>query len=312
MKGAITIEGVRAKVLSAGIACFAEARKGADGREHRLYFGECAGKCYVGMTSQDPKANYKGGGKDWLPAIADNPYTLTPFLWFADRKILAKAEKVVLDTTWRDRDDTYNLAIGGNGYALPTEETKAKMSASLVVRHANPTYRKKNSDAQKKSWTGERRAKASASMKKRYENPAERKRASEKGREVGARPEVKAKISAASKVANAKPEVKAKISAASKAMWQDPDYKARVSASQKIAQNTPERKVKRKAENARPEVKARKSVASKEVQSRPEVKSKNRAAHLGKKQTAETIAKRAATQKANRQLKRAQAGGLLL
>lgn len=90
-----------------------------------------------------------------------------------------------------------NLTDGGEGASgvVCSQETKAKLSASIKEVHTRP----------------EVKAKRSASLKEAMARPEVKAKRSAASKEVHARPEVKAKRNASIKEAHARPEFKAKL-----------------------------------------------------------------------------------------------------
>jgi group I intron endonuclease len=119
----------------------------------------------------------------------------------------------------------YNLKDGGNAGVPLTDEIRARMSALLCERYADPAKRAAHAEQMRALWTPERRAKASETHKRRCQDPAERQRRAEQARAYWATPEAKIQgsIIAASSWT---PERRAAFAAAIKTSWQDPAVKA--------------------------------------------------------------------------------------
>jgi len=116
-------------------------------------------------------------------------------------------------------------------------------------------------------------------------------------------PETKAKLSAANKGRKHSPETRAKISVASKN--KSPEYMAKLSAANKGRKHSPETRAKMSvaSKNKSPEYMAKLSAGNIGRKHLSETRAKISAAHKGKKLSPESIAKREATRKRNRELK---------
>jgi len=200
--------------------------------------------------------------------------------------------------------------------SLRSPETRAKLVASHMGKHATPEARAKIA-----AWhTGTHlspETKAKLSDINKHRSPEwqsklmaarctpearERTRTLHKGKHLT--PETKAKISMANK---GQPswnkgnhyslETKAKIGAISKERWANPECRAKMTMAIKQACNTPEWREKQMNKRLSPEAKHKISIAHQGKTLSPEHKAKISAKGKGRHPSAETIAKRAAANK---------------
>jgi len=99
-------------------------------------------------------------------------------------------------------------------------------------------------------------------------------------REAMNRPEVKARHRAAKRASHAKPEVRERLSVATKIAMARPDVKARHRAAIRAALADPAIRARRRETLARPEVKAKQRAAMKAASARPEVRMHRSAGQL--------------------------------
>ena len=127
-----------------------------------------------------------------------------------------------------------------------SEETKAKISASLKG----------------KKYSEERKEKISKALKKYFENPEARQKTSEATKQGMSNSEIRKRISVSKKGKKLSEETKRKISKASKKMWENLEIKEKISKSIK------------KVYNENPEIKKKLSEAIKKAWENPELREK--------------------------------------
>lgn len=170
-----------------------------------------------------------------------------------------------------------NISLGGaNGIIVHSAESKAKMSSSKAGKKLTETHR----------------ARVVAALRGRP--VSEETRAKMRATALRRSPEAKAKAAAARLGSKASAEAKANMRAAH--LGQKPSPEA-------IAKGIATRKANSQVWHSA-ETKAKIGAANRGRKAAPETLAALRASHLGKKQSPEQIAKRLATQKANREAKK--------
>jgi group I intron endonuclease len=130
--------------------------------------------------------------------------------------------------------DLLNITDGGDGLENPTEETRAKISASLRGKKHSEETREKMRQAQIE----------------RYKDPSARAKLSESHKNQPPKsPEARAKISAAHKGKEISPEVRAKVSEGLKAYYSIPENRQKNSAAHAGQKVTAEARAKISAAN---------------------------------------------------------------
>lgn len=206
---------------------------------------------------EDLNDGYLGSGAKLKQALRkygkDNFSREILFMAF-DYDAMWAAEAILVDQSWVDRKDTYNICLGGRGSRgykrVTSDETLALQSIRAKERWARPDYRTKNIESQKQrthpevtklkmsvSGSGVPNSEThnqniSAGLKKRFEDPAARLERSIQATETNGRPEVKAKIQRALIGLKRSDEIKLNCKKAAQKRVKDPVYLANQSTAQ--------------------------------------------------------------------------------
>lgn len=241
---------------------------------------------------------------------------------------LISREQYYIDTL----DPRYNIArtAGSNLGMTCSDETKSKMS---TARRSHPKMleqmEKLNADRTGNPLSPEHRANIGAAQVGREKTPETRTKLSNAHKGKKKSPEHAANISAGKMGHTVSEATRAKISASKKGQKLTPEHRAKIGAAHTGRTHSEESKAKMRVANLgrehTSEAKANMSAGQRGRKASPETreklrmrknnlgnkhseesKAKMRAAKFGRKQSPETIAKRVATQKANREAKLAE------
>jgi hypothetical protein len=215
-------------------------------------------KKYCGAhVCEDLNDGYLGSGsrlKDAIRKYGKDKFSREILFMAFDYDAMWAAEAILVDQTWIDRPDTYNICLGGRGSRgykrITSDNTLALQSIRGKERWARLDYRLKNIESQKqrrhpevtrlkmsKSHSGIPNSEShsnniSAGLKKRFEDPAARLQRSIQATETNNRPEVKSKIQQALTGIQRSEETKQRNKLAAQKRVKDPKYLERQSVSQ--------------------------------------------------------------------------------
>lgn len=147
----------------------------------------------------------------------------------ADAESLDAAEQRWIEALGTKVPKGYNVRDGGYSVQFDVA-TRAKMSALLCQRYADPAARQAHAEQMRRIWTPERRAKAAELGKQRCTDPAERERMRTLSRAHWAKDGAREAGSVAA-AAGWTPERRKAFAGAVSASWKDPDVRARREAS---------------------------------------------------------------------------------
>lgn len=206
---------------------------------------------------EDLNDGYIGSGarlKDAIRKYGKDKFSREILFMAFDYDAMWAAEAILVDQSWVDRKDTYNICLGGRGSRgykrVTSDETLALQSIRAKERWTRPDYRAKNIESQKQrthpeetklkmseSGSGVPNSEThnqniSAGLKKRFEDPAARLERSIQATETNGRPEVKAKIQRALTGLKRSEETKQRNKLAAQKRVKDPEYLERQSVSQ--------------------------------------------------------------------------------
>ncbi len=185
------------------------------------------GKKYRGAhVCENLDDGYLGSGKRIIRAIQKyGKYCFArEILYMAfDYDAMWVAESILVDQSWVDRNDTYNLSVGGKGsntygrnYPSPTEDTRKKLSNASKGKPKSHHHRKN----------------ISAGVKKYLADPDARLQRSAQSKLCNARPEVRQKIAQALTGKKRSDETRENIKRAAIKRCADPKYLESQSISQ--------------------------------------------------------------------------------
>jgi group I intron endonuclease len=158
-------------------------------------------------------------------------FTLDALCECDSREMLDAAEVEWITRAGTKVPKGYNLKDGGNAGVPLTDEIRARMSALLCERYADPVRRAAHAEQMRAIWNRpETRAKASESHKRRCADPVERERMRNLALMHWSDPAARERESIAAQ-ARWTPERRAAFAAAVKASWQRPEVRAQREAS---------------------------------------------------------------------------------
>lgn len=194
-----------------------------------VYIHTCPnGKKYVGVTGRDPESRWlKGRGycqnKHFYSAILKYGWdNITHEVFEVDSEEEMYRKEVELISFYHSNDPNfgYNHSTGGERSSLGckhSEEYRKKMSEAHKKRWADPGFREKVVEAQKKVRS----------------DPEYRKKLSEANRKKGLNPEYREKLSKAHKGLIRSEEARKHIAEAAKKRANDPEYRKKLSERRK-------------------------------------------------------------------------------